>query len=165
MSSVVKNLVEYVGISDKIPPNFSVSAFKELMLQEHISLKECLPNIEQITRVIACVEIKNSYVIDTPVSGRGPKGNLLNPSGQIVTGKKLVIEGVIHQSIHYVADNCEQNVMVVDNDYCFGTFVVLPFTATAQNCYTVIPYIEDIIVEPLGPRDIMKCVSLFLEVR
>ncbi len=165
MNSIVKNLVEYVGISEQIPTDYSVNAFKEIMLEEHIHLKECFPNIEQITRVTACVEIKNSYVIDTPVSKRGKKNEVLNPSGQIVTGKKLVIEGVIHQTINYVADNCEQNVMVIDNDCCFGTFVVLPYSANPNNIFTVVPYIEDIIVDAIGPRDIMKCVSLFLEVK
>ncbi len=165
MSSIVKNLIEYVGISEQIPINYSVNAFKELMLQENITLNECFPNIEQITRVTACVEIKNYYVVDTPVSQRNARGEILNPSGQTLTGKKLVIEGVVHQSIHYVADNCEQNVMVVDNSYCFGTFVVLPKSATQNSCYTVIPYIEDIIAEAIGPRDITKCVSLFLEVK
>ncbi len=165
MSSIVKNLIEYVGISDQIPPNYSVNAFKEIMLQEHITLNDCSPNIEQITRVTACVEIKNSYVIGTPTSLRGPKGELLNPSGQTLTGKKLVIEGVVHQTIHYVADNCEQNVMVFDNSYCFGTFVVLPVSASQNSCYTVVPYIEDIVVDAIGPRDITKCVSLFLEVK
>ncbi len=166
MNSIVKDLIEYVGIDQQIPPDYSVNIFKEIMIQEHIRLNDCLPDIEQITRVIACVSIKNAYVIDTPVSQRGPKGELLNPSGQIVTGKKLVIEGIVHQTIHYVADTCEQGMMVVDNDYCFGTFAVLPVSASTQNsCYTVIPYIEDIMVEAIGPRDITKCVSLFLEVR
>ncbi len=165
MSSIVKNLIEYIGINDQIPPNYSVNAFKEIMLQEHVTLNDCFPNIEQITRVTACVEIKNAYVVDTPVSKRDAKGNLLNPSGQTLTGKKLVIEGVVYQTIHYVADNCEQNVMVFDNSYCFGTFVVLPAIAGQNTCYTVVPYIEDIMVETIGPRDITKCVSLFLEVK
>lgn len=166
MSSIVKNLVEYVGISNQIPADFSVTTFKEIMLQEHVRLRECFPNIEQITRVTACVEIKNSYIVDTPISQTTNKGVVLNPSGQILTGKKLVIEGVIHQTIHYVADTPEQNVMVLDNDYSFGTFAVLPSTATInQTCYTVVPYIEDIIVEAIGPCDIIKCISLFLEVR
>ncbi len=63
------------------------------------------------------------------MSKKDPKGNLLKPSGQTLADKKLVIEGVIHQTIHYVADNCEQNIMVFDNSYCFGTFVVEPYTA------------------------------------
>ncbi len=165
MNSIVKNLIEYVGIDGQIPPDYSVNVFKEIMLQEHIRLADCFADIEQITRVIACVEIRSAYVIDTPVTARDAKGTVLNPGGQILTGKKLVIEGVVHQTIHYVADTCEQNVMVVDNDYCFGTFAVLPASATGQKCYTVVPYIEDIIVEAVGPRDITKCVSLFLEVK
>ncbi len=165
MSSIVKDLIEYIGISNQIPQNYSVNAFKEIMLQEHISLNDCFPDIEQITRVTACVEIKNFYIIETPVSKRDQKGNLLNPSGQTLTGKKLVIEGVVHQTIHYVADNCEQSIMVFDNSYCFGTFVVLPQSAAMNTCYTVVPYIEDILVESIGPRDITKCVSLFLEVK
>lgn len=164
MDSIVKNLIEYVGIDTQIPPDYSVYAFKEITTQEQLHLPDCFPDIEQITRVKVCVEITNAYVINTPVSARGAKNQLLNPSGQTLTGTKLVIEGTIHQSIQYVADTCEQNVMVYDNDYCFGTFAVIPTAFVYKPSFKVVPYVEDILTEAVGPRDILKCVTVFLEV-
>ncbi len=166
MDSIVKNLIEYVGINQQIPADYSVSIFKELMIQEHVTLSDCFPDIEQITRVTVCVEIKNAYVIDTPISNTNTDGSIINSSGQILTGKKLVIDGIIHQMIHYVADTDQQQVVVLDNNYSFGTFAVLPATASISNShYIITPYIEDIMVDIVDARNITKCISLFLEVK
>lgn len=166
MNSVIKDLIEYVGISNEIPADYTVTTFKEFLLQEHINLSECYPDIEQITRVSACVNINDFYIVNSPMSLKDDKGSVLNPGGQTVTGKTLVINGLIKQNIYYVADTNEQNVMVIENDCPFGTYVILPETASeSKSKYKVNAYIEDIMVEVLTPRDILKCVSLFLEVK
>ena len=164
MSSIVNNLIEYIGINDDFPFDYSVSIFKEFMIQEHIKLNESLPSIEQIIRVSLCVEVTNYYEIDTPISSTDENCRIINPSGQTLTGKKIIIDGIIHLTIQYVANNCEQTVHSVEYDTYFSNYAVIPNNSNKTH-YIVRPYVEDISVEDIGERDIITCVTIFLEVQ
>lgn len=161
MASVVKELIEYVGISNKFPEEKTVKIFKEIMSHELIKLNECNEDIEQITRVIVDVEILNSYIIQTPIASK--KIGIINPSGQIVTGNKLIIEGVIHQLVQYVGNDCDNKTYSLNCDHNFVTYAVLPKN-NEKISYEIKPYVEDVIIKKLDLRHFFKCVTVFLEV-
>ncbi|MCY6958954.1 MULTISPECIES: DUF3794 domain-containing protein [Clostridium] len=155
MASVMRNFIEIEGInSNCIPEN--VSAFKQFNIEETACLPITKPDIEQILKVIADVEIKSTRAIRTPV------GTSLE--GQVLTGWKLVIEGKVNQKVQYVADLPEQPSHAAHFSVPFSTFVVLPEDFVMGTPVTVTPFLEDIYVEQLDKRCIFKNITLLLAV-
>lgn len=152
MASVIKGLIEYSGIADVFPSD--PKAFKQLTVQENLTIPSVKPDVEQILRVIAEVVIEDTRVIKTPVS--------VSEEGQILTGYKLLIEGELVQKIEYVADEPTQSVHAAHFRIPFSTFIILPYDFTEGSQVSVVPYIEDIYVQQLDNRNLFKNVLLFL---
>ena len=153
MASTVKNLIEISGLADSLPANSTV--FKQFTVQETLELPEAKPDIEQIVKVIAQVEITSTRLITT--------GTGKSLEGQILTGLKLIVEGEIRQKIEYVADECTQPVHAAHFNVPFSTFIVIPKTHNIGEPILITPYIEDLYVELIGKRTIFKNVILFLD--
>lgn len=163
MALIRKNRIEYVGISNTLPPPYSVCAFKQLLAQEYITLPRGFDSIDQIVRLSSSVEIINTYKINTPASTKDNENEIINASGQVISGLKLIVEGIIHHNMVYAGQNTPNTLLSFCNDYYFGTYIALPSnTSDMCSCYTVKPIIEDIIVEAVNPRNITKCISIFL---
>ena len=153
MASIMKGLIEYSGIADIFPEK--PMRFKQLTVQEDLVIPDAKPDIEQITKVIAEVEITNIRVIKTP------KG--VSWEGQELTGWKLIVEGELLQKIEYVADEPTQSVHAAHFKIPFSTFIVLSENHSCNNIVTVVPYIEDIYVQQIDKRRFFKNVVLFLD--
>lgn len=152
MASNVKNLIEISGIADSLP--ISPTIFKQFTVQETLVLPEAKPDIEQIVKVIAQIEIDCVKVIRTTTG--------ISLEGQMLTGFKAIVEGEIVQKIEYVADECTQSVHAAHFSVPFSTFIVLPDTYILGTPVTVKGYIEDIFVEKIDKRSIFKNVILLL---
>jgi hypothetical protein len=152
MASVIKGLIECSGITNVFPEN--PKAFKQLTVQENITIPSVKPDVEQLLRVIANVEIIATRVIKTPVS--------TSQEGQVLTGYKLLIEGELNQKIEYVADEPTQSVHAAHFNVPFSTFIILPADFREGSLVTVVPYIEDIYIQQLDKRNLFKNVVLFL---
>lgn len=155
MASIVKNLIEYVGIvdSDQLPEQ--MTSFKQLTVQENLTIPSAKPDIEQIIRVMAEAVITSTKIIKTPTG--------TSKEGQILTGRKIIIEGVLNQKIEYVADEPTQSVHAAHFKVPFSTFIVLPEDFEDGTVVTIIPYIEDIYAKQVSKRDIFKNVTLLLD--
>jgi hypothetical protein len=159
MASIVKNLIEYVGISSpcQLPDlNPACAAFKEFTVEENLTIPVAKPDIEQIVRVMAEATITSTKVIKTPIG--------CSVEGQILTGWKVIVEGVINQKIEYVADEPTQSVHAAHFKVPFSTFIVLPPDPcfTKDKVVNVIPYIEDIFIKQMDKRHMFKNVTLLL---
>lgn len=155
MASRVYDLIEVSGISDELPVN--PIHFKQLSVQEVMSIPTVKPDVEQIVCVFAEIIIKYSNVIRTP---RGT-----SVEGQKLTGYKLVVEGVIAQKVEYVADEPTQSVHAAHFNMPFSTFIVLPATFVPGTPVEITGYIEDIFVKLLNKREIFKNVTILLDAR
>lgn len=155
MASIVKNLIEYVGIvdSDQLPDQ--MTSFKQLTVQENLTIPSAKPDIEQIVRVMAEAVITSTKIIKTPTG--------TSIEGQILTGRKIIIEGMLNQKIEYVADEPTQSVHAAHFKVPFSTFIVLPEDFEDGTVVTIIPYIEDIYAKQVNKRDIFKNVTLLLD--
>lgn len=157
MASIVKNLVEIVGIADAFPA--TPTAFTQLAVMETLSIPAVKPDVEQLLKILIATELISTRIIATPVgTGSG---------GLILTGSKLIVEGILRQKILYVADIPDQPVHAVEFDTPFSTFIVLPtltvpITPGIVNQIQVEPFIEDVYVNLDDPRTILKNVTLFL---
>lgn len=159
MASIVNNLIEYVGIAD--PAQFdsnsfpAIASFKQLTVQENLTIPAAKPDIEQIIRVMAETTITSTKIIKTPTG--------TSKEGQKLTGRKIIIEGMLHQKIEYVADEPTQSVHAAHFKIPFSTFIVLPKNFDDGTVITIIPYIEDIYAQQLDKRNIFKNVTLLLQ--
>ncbi|EJO5349532.1 DUF3794 domain-containing protein [Clostridium botulinum] len=153
MVSVMRNFIEIEGINSNCIPE-SVSAFKQFNVEETVCLPRVKPDMEQILKVIADVEIKNTRVIKTPA------GTSLE--GQVLTGWKLIIEGKVNQKVQYVADLPEQPSHVAHFSVPFSTFLVLPEDFVMGTPVSVTPFLEDIYVKQIDKRCIFKNITLLL---
>lgn len=152
MKGFLDNLTLVYGISEVYPDG--AKAFKQLQLQDIMVIPEQKPDVEQIISVSAKIEITKNYIIDT-ATGQSCEGQLL-------TGKKLVVEGKLHQKVEYVAELAEQPVHAAHFTLNFSTYIVLGTDISCYNKFDVVPYIEDIYVKQLNKRKIFKNVLILL---
>ncbi|MGL4107558.1 DUF7507 domain-containing protein [Clostridium sp. LP20] len=95
-----------------------ISNFKQFNIEENLIIPAIKPNIEEIEDVKATIEILKYYVIKTP--------NVISNDGQILTGFKLIVHGIINEIVEYTALNEEQSVHSAHFAIPFTTFIVLP---------------------------------------
>lgn len=155
MASIVKDLIEYSGIVDSYELPHHMTSFKQFTVQENLTIPIAKPDIEQIVRVMAEASITSTKIIKTPVG--------ISLEGQKLTGWKLIVEGILHQKIEYVADEPTQSVHAAHFKIPFSTFIVLPCSIKNDMVETVVPYIEDIYVKQLDKRHIFKNITLLLD--
>lgn len=157
MANVVRDLVEIVGIADNFPT--APIAFAQLSILERLVIPDAKPDIEQILKVLIDAKVTSTRVVITPTG--------TSTGGLVLTGAKLIVEGIVRQKITYVAATPEQSVHVAEFDLPFSTFIVLPaltvpITPGIVNQINVEPFIEDVYVNLENPRTIIKNVTLFL---
>ena len=152
MDYKLSELIELYGITDLFP-NTSRS-FKQFQVQEILYIPPQKPDMERILSVHVNIEINSKTVIHT--------SHGISYEGQILTGKKLVIEGCLHQKVEYIADNPLQSVHVAHFTMPFSSYIILDDKANCENEYDVRGYIEDIYVKQVGTRKIFKNVMILL---
>lgn len=128
----------------------------EIFIPEILNVPCYKPPVEQILSVSSKVQIFCQKVIETPIP---PDNN----EGLSLTGKKLVIEGMLRQKIVYVAKNESQSVHAVHFDVPISTFIVLAATDELTDKFKVFPCIEDIFVCTLNDKQIFKNTTLFIK--
>lgn len=154
MASIVKNFIEYAGLADSLPCLQTPASFKQFSVTETVCLPHAKPDIEQIVKVIAEAVITNTHVIKTPVAR--------SAEGQVLTGFKLIVEGVIKQKIEYAADSPEQAVHAAHFEVPFSNFIVLPSNFVIGTPVAVTGYIEDIFSKQVSKRCVFKNITILL---
>jgi hypothetical protein len=152
MTSFINNLTEMHGIADLFPA--CPRAFKQFQIPEILCIPPEKPDIEQITNIYVSIEIKKTTVVET---ARGTSFE-----GQILTGRKLIAEGFLHQKIEYIADDRNHSVHAAHFTAPFSTFIILEEYANCNSEYKVTGYIEDIYVKQSGKRMLFKNVMVLL---
>jgi hypothetical protein len=173
MATVVRGLVEGIGIADVLPenPNF----FTELTIPETICLPEQKPDMEQLLSVTVDAQVLSVRLVKTP--GRYPDipAGIISPEGQFLSGCKLVIELKLREKVKYVADEPTQSVHAAHFENVIkSVFVVVPCTFPTTpprtieellrlNKVVVTPYIEDIYAKMIDKRCIFKNITILYQ--
>lgn len=128
------------------PHRDHICHYKQISVNETLTVPYVKPEIEQILEVIAHPFIDECTLIETPV------------------GKKLVVKGHIEQKIIYVADVPCQSVHAAHFTVPFCTFEEVPSSCTWSNCEISCPgvIIEYLTAHKIGPKEVAKCVVLFV---
>ena len=129
------------------------------------------PDMEGIVSVNSSVKIISQRVINTPVvSGyTRPDGTVVPgediPNGECthLTGKKLIIEGMILQKIIYTAAVPDQALHSATYTIPFSVFIIAGKDVPLTREYVLHPYLEDVYVCRLSERSVFSNNTLFIK--
>ena len=167
------SLVTVAGLCDLKGINFTKGVdnfWTQISIQDSLNIPEIKPEIEQITGVNVAVKIIRKKVIVTPSTDSCP-----NFEGKLLTGRKLIVEGELCQTITFIADRCEQPVHTARFIIPFSAFIVIPkrvrvwFKEKEQEVdslniiFEVNTCLEDVFVKKITPREIFDNVLLLLQ--
>lgn len=145
MKSVTRDLIEYTYQNQCLP--LESYSFKQINVDTVESILDCKPDIEQLLKVTADIKILYTKTIKTP---RG-----LSLEGNVLTGQKILVEGVIDQKVQYVACEEVQSIHLVSFQIPFFTYIVLPADFNCCSGGLVVNgFIEDITAKADSCRQI-----------
>lgn len=142
-----------------------IKYFKEEEMSEVLKIPCQKPDMENILSVLVSTEVENIRLVDTEIG----KSN----EGQVLTGKKLVVELRIKEKVTYVADEITQSVHAAHYEHLKSFFVIVPneikgndvCDLVRSNRVTVTPFVEAVQVRMLDARTICKCLLIFIDVK
>ena len=171
---------EYVNTMGAYPANkmssvltspVATNMWTEFFLPEIVDIPDVKPNMEGIIEVRSCIEILSQRVVKTPsVIGYEAADGTFIPGSTIgnnectnLTGRKLVIEGLLTQKVIYTAEVAEQSVHSAHFSIPFSTFIIIEPNTPLSQRFKVTPYIEDIYVCRLSERSVFKNTTIFIK--
>ncbi|CEN22063.1 DUF3794 domain-containing protein [Paraclostridium sordellii] len=143
----------------------------EFFIPEIVDIPIQKPDIEGLVEVHSCVDIISQRVIKTPtVSGYTTTGGTLIPGETIgngectnLTGRKLIIEGLLKQKIIYTSLTDEQSLHSAHFTIPFSTFIIIEKDTPLSQKFRITPYIEDIFACSLSERSVFKNTTIFIK--
>ncbi|MGL4875841.1 MAG: SPOCS domain-containing protein [Clostridium sp.] len=134
--------------------------WKQINVSETIYIPEGCPSVGNILNVNILAQVVRSNVVITPDSV-----NIQNAEGTGLTGYKVVINGVLIQTIIYEGIE-DGKLFTVKNEAPFSTFVIMDSKYDFKNntpCVSVC--IEDILVSKIDCREILKNVAVLIQIK
>ncbi|WP_432401978.1 SPOCS domain-containing protein [Wukongibacter sp. M2B1] len=154
MSSTVEALIEYLGISNNLPK--APSSFKQVNLQEIITLSKNAPDINEILKITVDTDIIETRAIKTP---RGTSFD-----GKILTGWGLIIENQLEVKIEYSTnDLVKQSIHIVYSTIPYSSFIVLPIHFKPSHSIKASGYIENLYTKGLNKRQVFLNAIIFVD--
>lgn len=134
-----------------------LTTFKQLSLDGYLTIPEVKPDMEAINNVTGTVDLVNSHVIQTPAG--------VSTEGQILSGYKLIVKGMLHLSIEYTANEPDQPVHSAHYAIPFSSFIVLPSDYVIGSRVDVEFIVEDIYYKMMDLRTFFRNVTLLINVK
>lgn len=152
-------IVEVVGLCDV--DNIDISDFQwtQISIPEVLSIPWQKPIVQSIEKIFINVSIFSKRIVNTPTAVTE------NAEGTRLTGKKLIVEGLLQQKIIYTADEPAQPVHSAEFCFPFSVFIVVDSTATDPNAFCIDVCVEDTFVKLMKSRKIFTNVTLLLNAR
>lgn len=155
--------VKVIGVAKDLP--IDPKYFTEISIPETIKIPEIKPDMEQLVEVIVQAEIMSMRLVDTPC--------MKSFEGQMLSGKKLILELKLKEKVVYVADEADQPVHAAHYEEVMrSVFIIVPKSVDGKsielllksNKVRVIPYIEDIYAVQKDKRTVFKNITLLIDV-
>lgn len=163
MGSVVRGLVDGIGIAETLPTN--PLYFTEITVPETILIPNEKPDMEQLLSVMVDASVISLKLVETPIA--------VSHEGQHLSGCKLIIELKLREKVKYVADEPTQSVHAAHFENVIkGVYVIVPCkinnvsieTLLRKGKVIVTPYIEDIYAVMRDKRTIFKNIAILVDV-
>lgn len=129
--------------------NMRTANFKQFNICEYLLIPDEKPPIEDINNILGEIEIVKSHIITTP--------KIESLEGQILSGYKIIIHGLLKLVIEYTACEVLQSVHSAHYYIPFSTFVILPIDFVFGSKVQVYPVVEDIYSKSID------CKTLFID--
>ncbi|MFI3209467.1 MAG: hypothetical protein R3Y64_00210 [Peptostreptococcaceae bacterium] len=113
----------------------SISNFKEVSLNEYLYISREKPFIKEINDLVATVKIDKQKLVKTS-SG-------ISREGQKSSKYKLIVHGVVNQTVEYVGDNETQSINSLYYETPFSTYIILPDEFVVGTKIEVVGFVED----------------------
>lgn len=138
------------------------SMWTQLIVSETLVVPSQKPDIEQINILVSHVDIISQRVIITPPN---PPSTINNWEDTNLTGRKLIIEGVLRQKISYTAEVADgsQPLHSAHFDIPFSAFIVVEGNTPTNTIFRVEPFIEDIFICAIDNRHVFKNTIIFIK--
>lgn len=148
MESLVKNQIEYFGLARSLPQLSSKCSYKQLAVQQELTIPETKPDIEKIVRISEEISINSSRIAKALKDAAG--------ISKILTANKLIVEGDIVQKIEYIAEIPLKPVSIAYLNIPFNLSIALHENYDLDTQVIARGYILDSSVELLSKRKILK---------
>lgn len=144
---------------------FPTNAWTQFFIPEVVDIPCQKPDVEGVVSVHSHVQIISQRVIKTPVvtGADGPDYNATNSECTKLTGRKLIIEGILHQKIVYTAAVEEQSLHSAHFAIPFSVFIIVDKDTTLSQKFKIDSFIEDIFTCRLSERSIFKNTTIFIK--
>lgn len=150
--------IDITGLCD--PTQFDLTTYNnwtQISIPAVFNIPSQKPDIEELNSENITVQILRKRVIDTPISGTE------NLEGKLLTGKKLVVEGLICKHITYTADEETQAIHSAHATVPFSAYIVLPAATLLTDNFDVKTCVEDVFISEICKRQIFQNITLFLQ--
>lgn len=143
----------------------------QFFVPEIVDIPTQKPDIEEIVEVNSCVQIISQRVVRTPeVIGYTNSDGIFIPGDTIdnaectrLTGKKLIVEGIINQKIIYTALVANQALHSASFAIPFSVFIIVDKDTQLSQSFKITAYIEDIFACKLSERSVFKNTTIFIK--
>lgn len=172
---LVQDIIDVAGLCDLSTIDLTTFPFwTEISVPETLIIPDQKPDIEQVDSVSIAVSIIRQKVIPTPISPTitiptEPPTEIVetNVEGRVLTGRKLIVEGELCQTINYTALVPQQTVHSAHFVVPFSAYIVIPLTINGTDTldlnFQVQACVEDVFVKEFSRRCIFKNVALLLQ--
>lgn len=130
--------------------NMGVTNFKQFSIEEYLKLPARKPDIEAINNINASLTIIKCHIIKTQET--------TSIEGQILSGYKAVIHGVVKLDVEYTACEALQSVHATHYDIPFTNFIILPMDYRPGSKIEIEGEIEDVY------NKVLDCRTFFINV-
>lgn len=172
---ICNSSINYPGAASSSSLSTAISTgtdkWVQLFVSKIVDIPDVKPSAEGIDSVNTAVNIFSQRVIKTPVvtgytnsSGEFiPGSEIPNAEGSYLTGRKLVLEGVITQKVIYTALQDDQALHSASFLIPFSTFIIVDSDTALSKEYKISAYLEDVFSCLLSERSIFLNNTLFIK--
>lgn len=159
------DVVNYQGVCSQQKLNNilaagSVNKWTQFFIPEIVDIPQQKPNMESVDSVYSCIEIISQRVVKTPLLADPTQSNW---EGTNLTGRKLVIEGLLKQKVIYTANTSVQPLHSAHFAIPFSVFIIVDGTYPLTQKFRLDTCIEDIFTCRLSERSLFKNTTIFIK--
>ena len=144
---------------------FPTNSWTQFFISEIVDIPCKKPDVEGVVSVHSDITIISQRVIKTPVVTKNgfPDYNTTNSECTKLTGRKLIIEGILRQKIVYTAAVDEQSLHSAHFSIPFSVFIIIPQDTPLSQNFKIDSIIEDVFTCRLSERSIFKNTTIFIK--
>lgn len=144
---------------------FPTNSWTQFFIPEVVDIPCQKPDVEGVVSVHSSIQIISQRVIKTPlVTDNGtPVFDVTNSECTKLTGRKLIIEGILKQKIVYTAAVEEQSLHSAHFAIPFSVFIIIDKDTALSQQFKVDYAIEDVFTCRLSERSIFKNTTIFMK--